>query len=234
MAPFKEFKNWNKRDPANSNQIEPYRKYYFLCEGENTEKWYFEELINRKKELGIHPLIDIRFLERTEEDVHNSHPKRLLEYAKQLKKQGLNDFDLKHDKFILVFDADVFSKKPQAYYEIIHEAKEEGFIVAVTNPSFELFLLLHKNDAYEKYIKPKADEILQNKKTGQRKAVQIIFTDATGVNPKTNDKICEFAKNIDIAIEQESNLNQNTEECIGKLTSNVAQTINNIRKDSIY
>lgn len=44
MAPIKTYSNWNKA--SNNARIEPYRRYYFICEGKNTEQWYFEKLID--------------------------------------------------------------------------------------------------------------------------------------------------------------------------------------------
>ena len=66
MAPVRSYTNWNSRTTDEEEQIEPYRKYFFICEGANTETWYFKKLIDIRKELNIHPLIDIRLLEKTD------------------------------------------------------------------------------------------------------------------------------------------------------------------------
>ena len=68
MAPVRTYTDWNKRPFDQEAQIEPYRKYFFICEGSNTEVWYFKKLIDLRKQLRIHPLIDIRLMEKTEED----------------------------------------------------------------------------------------------------------------------------------------------------------------------
>lgn len=57
MAPVRSYTNWNSRTTDEEEQIEPYRKYFFICEGANTETWYFKKLIDIRKELNIHPLI---------------------------------------------------------------------------------------------------------------------------------------------------------------------------------
>lgn len=41
--PIHVYTNWNKRDSDNQEQIEPYRKYFFICEGANTEPFYFQK-----------------------------------------------------------------------------------------------------------------------------------------------------------------------------------------------
>ena len=66
--PVHTYTNWNQRPSDQEEQIEPFRKYFFICEGANTETFYFKHLIDLRKELGIHPLIDIRLWEKTEED----------------------------------------------------------------------------------------------------------------------------------------------------------------------
>ncbi|WP_462416505.1 hypothetical protein [Eubacterium ramulus] len=54
MAPVRSYTNWNSRTTDEEEQIEPYRKYFFICEGANTETWYFKKLIDIRKELNIH------------------------------------------------------------------------------------------------------------------------------------------------------------------------------------
>lgn len=65
--PIHTYTNWNSRPSDAKEQMEPYRKYFFICEGANTETFYFKQLINMRKQLNIHPLIDIRLWEKTEE-----------------------------------------------------------------------------------------------------------------------------------------------------------------------
>lgn len=62
--PVHAYTNWNKRESDHEEQVEPFRKYFFICEGANTETFYFKQLIDLRKELGIHPLIDIRLWEK--------------------------------------------------------------------------------------------------------------------------------------------------------------------------
>lgn len=104
MAPIRTYTDWNKRLSDQEDQIEPYRKYFFICEGSNTEVWYFKKLIDLRKQLRIHPLIDIRLMEKTEEDKTVSNPKALVKFAKQQKEIPENQFDQKHDKMVIVAD----------------------------------------------------------------------------------------------------------------------------------
>ena len=61
---IEEYSNWNRRASDDEPQIEPYRKYVFICEGLNSEVWYFKRLIDQRKTIGVHPLIDMRLWEK--------------------------------------------------------------------------------------------------------------------------------------------------------------------------
>ena len=153
MAPVRSYYNWNQRKSDTNEAIEPYRKYFFICEGANTETWYFEKLVDYKKELGINPNIDIRFLEKTQQDKNISFPRRLIEFAEEQKLNSDISFDAEMDRMIIVFDADIFEEKVKDFDEVVAFG-ENNNILGISNPAVELLLLLHYKDAYEKYIKP--------------------------------------------------------------------------------
>lgn len=230
MAPIRTYTDWNKRPSDAEEQKEPFRKYFFICEGSNTEVWYFRKLIDMRKKLGIHPLIDIRLMEKTGKDTYLSNPKALIEFAEKQKNIAKNKFDSKHDKMIIVFDTDIYKNKPDKFKEI-YETGRENNILAITNPSFELFLLLHYEGAFEKHILPNCDNILENRKIGKRRYITMLFTNASKMNPKENPAIGELAANIHTAIEQEKKLNQDIEKALDNLTSNIGKIIQEIIND---
>ena len=92
--PIHTYTNWNSRPNDDEEQIEPFRKYYFICEGKNTETFYFRRLIDLRKQLGIHPLIDIRLWEKTGEDENLSYAKQLAEFAEKQKADRSSAFVL--------------------------------------------------------------------------------------------------------------------------------------------
>ena len=59
--PVHTYTNWNSRPSDREEQVEPYRKYYFICEGANTETFYFEKLIDLRKNQGIYRVYERRF-----------------------------------------------------------------------------------------------------------------------------------------------------------------------------
>lgn len=230
MAPIRSYTNWNSRSSDEKEQIEPYRKYFFICEGANTETWYFRKLVDIRKTLNILPLIDIRLLEKTEEDKDISFPRKLIAFAESQKENVDISFDKERDKMIIVFDAGIFEEKVQDYDEVIAFGEEKN-ILAVSNPAFELFLLLHFENAYEEDIKPNEVQIINNEKDGNQTFIYKLLLKRTGMNPKKNSGIGELAKNVDVAIAQEKKINENIHDCKGKVTCNIGKIIESIRED---
>lgn len=230
MPPVRSYFNWDKRSSDSSEQVEPYRKYFFICEGVNTETWYFEKLIDIKKSLGIHPTVDIRFLEKTEEDKDISFPRKLIEFANEQKDNPDIGFDSETDRMIVIFDVDIFEDRVNDLDEVI-EFGEENNILGISNPAFELFLLLHFTNAYEEHIKPHEEEIIKNEKVGNQRYIRHLFTTVSGINPKKNRKVGDLAINIQNAINEERKINEDIHDCKGKVTCNIAKIIDDIRNN---
>ena len=230
--PVHTYTNWNKRSSDLEEQIEPLRKYYFICEGANTETFYFKKLIDLRKNLGIHPLIDIRLWEKTDKDRNISFAKNLVEFANKQKELAENDFDLEHDRMIIVFDGDIFEEKVEGYDKLIEDI-EKSDIAAVSNPNFELFLLLHKEGSYEDYIKDK-EEYFLNMVDGKYSYAKDVLLNITGMNSKKNPQIGDMAKDIMIAIKQEKYINQDIYNIKGRISSNIGLIIEGIIKDNPY
>lgn len=228
--PVHTYTNWNSRPSDNEEQIEPFRKYFFICEGANTETFYFKRLIDLRKQLGIHPLIDIRLWEKTDEDRNLSFAKNLADFAESQKNIPDNDFDPDRDKMVIVFDGDIFEEKVQGYDELITSIEEKD-IAAVTNPGFELFLILHVDGSFEKYIKGHEAEFLSVDEKGKYSHAYNILHELTGMNAKTNQRIGELADNVLIAITQEKQINQDIHQLKGNVSSNIGKIIEDIIKE---
>ena len=230
--PVHTYTNWNKRSSDLEEQIDPLRKYYFICEGANTETFYFKKLIDLRKNLGIHPLIDIRLWEKTDKDRNISFAKNLVEFANKQKELAENDFDVEHDRMIIVFDGDIFEEKVEGYDKLIEDI-EKSDIAAVSNPNFELFLLLHKEGSYEDYIKDK-EEYFLNMVDGKYSYAKDVLLNITGMNSKKNPQIGDLAKDIMIAVKQEKYINQDIHNIKGRISSNIGLIIEGIIKDNPY
>ena len=234
MAPIRTYSNWNKRSTNIEGQIEPYRRYYFICEGRNTERWYFEKLIDIRKTLSIHSNIELTFLEKTGKGKNLSNPKSLIKFADAQKKNGKISFDAKHDKMIVVFDADIFESQQNNYEEILALGREHNTL-GVTNPSFELFLLLHYTNSADEIIIPDSENIVKNdwvgKNKNKRRYIEDLFRRKANMRPKKDSAIGELAYDVLVAINQEAKINNDIDNCRGVVTSNIGGIIQSIIDD---
>lgn len=116
-------------------RLEPKPRILVICEGEATEPSYFQGL---KREEQLRPL-------EIEVDGRGEDPKTLVERAalrmKQAKKaaRAARDENLSYDEVWCVFDVDTHRKLADAK----QQANANGISIAVSNPCFELWLLLH-------------------------------------------------------------------------------------------
>lgn len=225
--PVHTYTNWNSRPSDQEEQIEPFRKYFFICEGANTETFYFRRLIDLRKQLGIHPLIDVRLWEKTDEDRNLSFAKNLVDFAEKQKQNPENDFDTERDKMVIVFDGDIFEEKVQGYDELISSIEEKD-IAAVTNPGFELFLILHIEGSFEQYIKGHETEFLSVDEKGKYSYAYKVLLELTGMNAKKNADIGGLADKVLVAITQEKLINQDIHQIKGNVSSNVGKIIEDI------
>ena len=225
--PVHTYTNWNSRPSDQIEQSEPFRKYFFICEGANTETFYFRRLIDLRKQLGIHPLIDIRLWEKTDEDRNRSFAKDLVDFAEKQKQIPDNEFDYERDKMVIVFDGDIFEEKVQGYEELISKI-EKTDIAGVTNPGFELFLILHIEGSYEERIKGHETDFLSKDEDGKYSYAYNVLRNLTGMNAKKNPEIGNLADNVLIAVSQEKKINQDIHELKGKISSNIGMIIEEI------
>ena len=214
MAPLREYSNWNVRE-AEDEEREPYKGYYLICEGENTERIYFEKIIDIRKELGIASNIKISYLEKTDEDRHSSNPKSLIELADRFVDDNDDSFDAELEE------------------KIVDIAKQRKYRLAVTNPSFELFLLLHQPGSLDNIIRPQEKEIITNawvngRNKKPKRYTNRLFYNTFNMNPKSDEAVGALAFSLKIAIEQEKHINQDYMQSQGVLTSNVGAVLDNI------
>lgn len=125
-----------------------------------------------------------------------------------------------------VFDGDIFEEKVQGYDELIASI-EENDIAAVSNPGFELFLLLHVDGSYKKYIQGHEADFL-TMVDGKYAYAYNALLEATGMNAKKNPQIGTLAENVLVAIEQERLINQDIHQLKGRVSSNIGLIIDRI------
>ena len=98
----------------------------------------------------------------------------------------------------------------------------------MTNPGFELFLVLHISGSYERVIKCHEADFLAMDEKGKYSHAVLVFRELTGMNPKRNLAIGELAENVYIAIAQEKLINQDIQHIKEIVSSNIGKIIEGI------
>src|SRR4051812_45462119 len=117
---------------------EPKRRILVVCEGGVTEAGYFKNL----RAAFRNPLVVVEI------DDQGGVPKTLVERAAARKREAERDAKSRRDEFLsydevwCVFDVDEHPHLPDAR----QQARDNGIELAVSNPCFELWALLHFQD----------------------------------------------------------------------------------------
>lgn len=231
MSPLREFRSLTTRFEEYV-QIDPLRRYYLIFEGANTERKYFQGIDNNRKELGINSQIELVILHKEGDISSFSHPIKLLELIEDKKKSLKRDgkFAKAIDRFVIVFDRDSY-EKAEDYIEFVEKASGDN-ILAVTSPCFELWLILHYEDAVERYIVPNRVSLFKNEKVSSSHTVASrLFSEISGTNPKSGSFFNKLKDRIDLAISQEKELEQDILKMASELGSNVGCLIEQMRED---
>lgn len=115
------------------------RLIVIASEGKDTERIYFKALAKEYSNLRVH----VHILERSENEQNNSSPEHVL--------KQLNDYKSKYDleaddELWLVVDKDRWTETMLSH--VATECSQEvAMHMALSNPCFELWLLLHMEDA---------------------------------------------------------------------------------------
>lgn len=196
-----------------SNTIEKEKIIVLAFEGNDTEQIYFEEF--KDSENFNDDLIYLHLLKRPKNDT-NSAPSHVF---KKLKKEAKDEYSFNDkDELWMIIDTDRWKNIP----DIIDECnKLENMFVAVSNPCFELWLLLHIKKISE-YTEQELELILKNNKvTSKKNYIDIKLTEILGSYNKSNPKPEQFIPHIQNAILQAKELDLENEEYPKKLGSHV-------------
>lgn len=163
------------------------------------------------------------------EEAGQSSPQGILKIAMKYKAdlKAQNAFAEETDKMVIIFDLDrLISKKQRVLYnEILHTCSEENIYPAVTNPAFELFLMLHFRNSVENVIIPDNAAILANKKVrpGKRRYIDKLLSDKYGINAKKKTTFYNEVENVSTAISNEKHdiINNSPANGFNFLTSNI-------------
>lgn len=117
----------------------PKRTFLIFCEGERTETDYLKAL---KSEPAVRQVASVDI--QIDEDTHGSAPLTLVKAAAEARERA-NDEQGEIDEVWCIFDVEQPTNHPNLK-EAIALARSKAVNVAVSNPCFELWLLLHFQD----------------------------------------------------------------------------------------
>lgn len=203
-------------------------KFYILSfEGEKTEVTYFNdfrqsEFFNNSGRIEIVPL-------KREENT-GTDP---VSVKRLLKKTKANYGFKKTDEFWLIIDRDDWETIHKKDFKqlVIDCDKEDNFFLAMSNPCFEIWLIMHLKDISE-YNKEEQNKIFENAKVSKNKNhIDIILGDLQGIDYNKKPTPETFLPLTKTAIERAKNLDTLNEPYPKKLGSHVYKLIEKLRKE---
>lgn len=210
------FKSEFGKRSVESESTPPKDIYVISIAGEGlTEEQYFD---------GIHDMdmsgtIKIDRLEKEKEYENKSHPNHIIELLNERKKYW-EEYGVAPDELWMVIDRDKQNVSKEQLDNIFEECKKEGFNLALSNPNFELWLLMHITDL-NKYDKV---ELLENRKSSRKAKKRFIekkLSEKLGGYNKKNIRFERFKEGISQAVEQAKALETENEDLVDKLGSSV-------------
>ena len=205
-----------------SNSLEKEKIIVLAFEGNDTEEIYFDEF--KSSDIFDDALVFLHLLKRPKTDT-NSAPNHVF---KKLKKEAKDEYNFKDsDELWMIIDTDRWKNIP----DIISECKKQSnMFVAVSNPCFEFWLLLHIKNLAE-YEENELDLILKKAKvSSKRNYVDSKIKEILGSYNKSNPKPELFLPTVDFAIEQAKQLDENEDEYPKKLGSHVYKVVEKLKK----
>lgn len=212
-----------REDFFRESNTTPKEKIVVLAfEGNDTERIYFEAL---KESVKFNDeIIFLHLLSRPKEDT-NSAPNHVFS---KLKSEAKDQYNFsKDDELWMVIDTDRWKNIPDI---IVECNKLENMYVAVSNPCFEFWLLLHIKDLNE-YKDEDLVAILNNKKANKNRTyVEAELINILGSYNKTNPQPDRFIPNILFAMIQAKTLDTPLEVYPTRLGSHIYKIVEKIAK----
>jgi hypothetical protein len=165
-------------------------------EGRKTERIYFECLAKQYQSTKVH----VEVLEKLDD---NSSPVQVM----QLLDSFVDEFELDdQDELWMVVDRDYQSWKPAMMRQIAQMChQKKGFNFCVSNPSFEIWLLLHICDI-SALLPDETRKLFENRKSGKHTYTKKVLSDQLdGFNPYKYDATL-FMNDVHLAIERAEKL----------------------------
>ena len=226
------FKDKNFEQPIYAPETEEPKSVIIIsCEGSNTEPEYFKAIKYKLKEY-IPSILEIEIVPK---DAGASEPKDVMENL-QSHVSAAYDFSKGHDSLWLICDREKDDGRKsgnKGLLKVLPICEEKGISMALTNPLFEFWLLLHIVDISDydidvlfnnEYINPEST----NKKRFIEK--ELFLKLSNGYNKKKGqfNKDIVSLENIKRALKQELAFENEVDKIVDNLGSNLGQLIREI------
>ncbi len=158
MLRLREPKTFGQRKNKPATRV-PNRVFIIACEGK-TEEAYFKAFDKPQYRIYVkNENIQIEVLERQDKKDTKSFPT----YIMQLLEEYQDYYGVDNEELWLVIDRDKQNLSKIQLIEIIEQCAKKNYNIALSNPCFELWLLLHIKDLTT-YSEEENLKIFQNKK----------------------------------------------------------------------
>jgi RloB-like protein len=214
------------------SKIQDTRRYFVIAsEGADTERIYFEGLQATIDQQNVADrLIKIEFLKRvTEKERAQSSHKSVIKQLDSYKKTYSMD---ERDELWLVIDRDKQNNPAKNIADIAQNCLQKGYFLALSNPNFEFWLLLHLKDVVT-YTPQQLDDFFQNKKANSSKnLLEVELSNLLDGYNKSKYPIEKLLLHVQDAIERAKSLDTNMLDrwIEGKLGTRVYRLVENILK----
>ncbi|MCP4704182.1 MAG: RloB domain-containing protein [candidate division Zixibacteria bacterium] len=176
------------------------RLIVIATEGNHTEPKYFKDMAS--PEYYRNSRIHVEILDRLTTD---SAPEHVMNMLDQFKREfRLN----KYDELWMVIDVDRWGKKKLS--SIAAQCLQKNYSLAVSNPCFELWLLLHLKSLAD-YTPVELAEFVENKKENHRTRLEKELVKLLGSFSKKNPDMTRFLPYVKTAIDRARKLDTSPE-----------------------
>ncbi len=186
-----------------------------------TEEQYFDYLSEIANDI-----IKIDRLIRDDEDDTKSHPIHVIDLLEE-RTEIWEEYGVEANELWMVVDRDKQNVSQQQLKDIIDTCNEKGFNLALSNPTFEFWLLLHIT-GIENYD---TDILLENKKlTKNRRFIDKELSILNNGYNKSKLRFDDFSKGIKDAIRRAKEFGTDNSELIEKLGTSVCLLVEKVIK----
>lgn len=211
--------------PVESESIPAKSLYVISIAGEGkTEEQYFDGIYD----LGNSELIRIERLEKLDESDTKSHPNHVIELLNERKEQW-EAHGIEPNELWMVVDRDEHSVTKDQLLAIIEKCQTEGYNLALSNPTFEFWLLLHIT-SIEEYDQNLLLENPRIPSKSKKRFIEKELTSLLGGYNKKDIRFERFVPGIKDAIQRAKDLPHDNELLIDELGTSVCLLVERLIK----